>query len=270
MEIIVAQGDLVKELQLVQGIVERKNSIPILSNVLAEAKGGELRISATDLDVSLRCGCAAQVVTEGAITLGAKKLYEIARSLPESEVRLKVLPDSWASIECERVSFKMAGLPREDFPALPESKASKGVEIPGDVLRDLISRTAFAITAEDARYYLAGALLVLDKDGAAMVATDGHRLSYAQRKSGAQGHGADARARPAQGDPRDRAPPGGRRTRATFQQVESHLVFAVGGRTLASKMIEGQFPAFEKVIAAHRRQGGGPASASGWPPPSAA
>ena len=208
MEISVRKADLVKELQLVQGIVERKNSIPILSNVLAEAKGGELRIAATDLDVSLRCGCAAEVVTEGAITLGAKKLYEIARSLPESDVRIKVLPDSWASIECERVSFKMAGLPKEDFPALPEGKASKGIEIPGEVLRDLIARTAFAITAEDARYYLAGALLVLDKDGAAMVATDGHRLSYAQRKAPLKVDRAPARARPAQGDPRDRAPAG--------------------------------------------------------------
>ena len=87
MEILVRRNDLVKELQLVQGIVERKNSIPILSNVLAEARSGELRISATDLDVSLRCGCAAQVVEEGAITLGAKKLYEIVRSLPESDVQ---------------------------------------------------------------------------------------------------------------------------------------------------------------------------------------
>src|SRR4029079_192030 len=106
MEIIVRKSDLVKELQLVQGIVERKNSIPILSNVLAEARGGELRISATDLDVSLRCGCPVNVVTEGAITLQAKKLYEITRSLPESEVRLRVLPDSWAAIDCEKVSFK--------------------------------------------------------------------------------------------------------------------------------------------------------------------
>ncbi len=248
MEIVVRKGDLVKELSLVQGIVERKNSIPILSNVLAEARSGELRIAATDLDVSLRCGCAAQVVTEGAITLGAKKLYEIARSLPESEVRLKVLPDSWAAIECERVNFKMAGLPKEDFPALPESKPSRGIEIPGEVLRDLIARTAFAITAEDARYYLAGALLVLDKDGAAMVATDGHRLSYAHRKAALK-----------LTDPVRVLIPrkaiheiaGLLETEdaATFQQVENHLVFVVGGRTLASKMIEGQFPAFEKVIA---------------------
>jgi DNA polymerase-3 subunit beta len=247
MEIVVRKADLVKELSLVQGIVERKNSIPILSNVLAEAKGGELRIAATDLDVSLRCGCPAQVVSDGAITLGAKKLYEIARSLPESEVRLKVLPDSWASIECERVSFKMAGLPREDFPALPEGKASRGIDIPGEVLTALIGRTAFAITAEDARYYLAGALLVLDKEGAAMVATDGHRLSYAHRKTALK------LTEPVRVlIPRKAIHEIARLLEsgdaATFQQVENHLVFVVGGRTLASKMIEGQFPAFEKVI----------------------
>jgi DNA polymerase-3 subunit beta len=248
MEITVRKSDLVKELQLVQGIVERKNSIPILANVLAEARGGELRIAATDLDVSLRCGCAAQVISEGAITLAAKKLYEIARALPESDVHVKVLPDAWATIECEKVSFKVAGLPKEDFPSLPEAKAGKGIEIPADVLRDLITRTAFAITAEDARYYLAGALLVLDKDGVAMVATDGHRLSYAQRKLPVNLTEAQRilvprkaiyeLARLLEGE-----------EAATFQQVENHLIFVVGGRTLASKTIEGQFPAFEKVIA---------------------
>jgi DNA polymerase-3 subunit beta len=248
MEITVRKNDLARELHLVQGIVERKNSIPILSNVLAEARGGEVRISATDLDVSLRCGCPAQVVAEGAITLAAKKLYEIVRSLPESDVHIKVLPDSWASIEAEQVNFKVAGLPREDFPALPEGKGTGGIEIPGDVLRDLIARTAFAITAEDARYYLAGALLVLDKDGAALVATDGHRLAYAHRRTPLK---------TAEGlrvlVPRKAVSELGRLLEAggsaVFQQVENHLVFSVGERTLASKMIEGQFPAFEKVIA---------------------
>jgi DNA polymerase III subunit beta len=247
MEITVRKNDLVRELHLVQGIVERKNSIPILSNVLAEARAGELRISATDLDVSLRCGCPAQVAKDGAITLGAKKLYEITRSLPESDIHIKVLADNWTTIECERVQFKIAGLPKEDFPSLPEGKAGKGLELPSAVLRDLIARTSFAITAEDARYYLAGARLVLDKAGAAMVATDGHRLSYAHRKT-----------------PLPLPEPMGvlvprkaiyelarlleTEDSVMFQQVENHLVFTVGGRTLASKMIEGQFPAFEKVI----------------------
>jgi DNA polymerase-3 subunit beta len=248
MEIIVRKSDLVRELHLVQGIVERKNSIPILSNVLAEASGQELRIAATDLDVSLRGGCAAQVVKEGSITLGAKKLYEIARTLPESDVHIKVLPDAWAQIECERVSFKMAGLPREDFPALPEARAGQGVEIPAELLRELINRTAFAITVEDARYYLGGALLVLERDAVLMVATDGHRLAYARRKASLKG---------ADGQrvlvPRKAIVELGRLLEGdqgvSFQQRDNHLTFLTGGRMLASKMIEGQFPAFEKVVA---------------------
>lgn len=251
MEIVVRRNDLVKELQLVQGIVERKSSIPILSNVLAEARAGELRISATDLDVSLRCGCAAQVAEEGAVTLGAKKLYEIARSLPDSDVSLKVEGDAWARIQCDRVQIKMAGLPREDFPTLPEARPSRGVDIPVSVLRGLVQRTAFAITAEDARYYLAGALLVLDKDSAAMVATDGHRLAWAQRKTELK-----------VAEPTRVLVPrkaiselarlvedmGGEET-VSYQQGDGHLIFAAGGRTLASKVVEAQFPAFEKVVA---------------------
>jgi DNA polymerase-3 subunit beta len=248
MEIIVRRNDLVKELHLVQGLVERKNSIPILSNVLVEAAEGGIKISATDLDVSLRCGCAAQVPDSGAITLGAKKFYEIARALPESDVHIKVLPDSWTSIECERVVYKMAGLPQEDFPALPEPGEGQGVEIPAELLGELISRTSFAITAEDARYYLAGALLILDEQGVAMVATDGHRLSYARRKDTLElsepvrvlvpRKAIHELARLLEGQ-----------EKVTFQQVETHMVFSAGGRTLASKTIEGQFPAFEKVIA---------------------
>ena len=251
MEILVRRNDLVKELQLVQGIVERKSSIPILSNVLAEARGGELRISATDLDVSLRCGCAAQVVEEGAVTLGAKKLYEIVRALPESDVSVKVEDDAWARIKCERIEFKMAGLPREDFPSLPEGKGGKVVEIPAGVLRGLIQRTSFAITAEDARYYLAGALLVLEKDAVAMVATDGHRLAWAQRKTALKG--ADATRllvpRKAISELARLTEDVGADEVVAFQQGDGHLVFTAGGRTLAAKMVEAQFPAFEKVVA---------------------
>src|SRR5690349_25011684 len=129
METTVRKADLVKELYLVQGIVERKNSIPILSNALIEATDGRLRISATDLDLSVRCGCEAQVRAAGTITLAAKKLYEIARSLPDGDIHIKVLPDSWATIESASVTFKMAGLPKEDFPALPDVPSKAGVEV---------------------------------------------------------------------------------------------------------------------------------------------
>ena len=248
MEIVVRKNDLLRELQLVQGIVERKNSIPILSNVLVETLDGEIRIAATDLDVSLRSGCGAQIISPGAITLGAKKLYEIMRSLPESDVHIEVQADSWTAIECERVRFRMAGLPIEDFPSLPDAKGGQGVQVSGAALRDLIVRTAFAITAEDARYYLAGALLILEKDAVAMVATDGHRLSYASTKVALKlTEGQQVLV------PRKAIQELARlletEESATFQHVENHLVFSVGTRTLASKSIEGQFPAFEKVIA---------------------
>ena len=248
MEISVRKSDLVRELQLVQGIVERKTSIPVLSNVLVEAKGAELKLSATDLDVSLRCGCAAEVKKEGAVTLGAKKLYEIARMLPDSDVHVRQLPDAWVAIECERSSFKMAGLPREDYPALPEPKGKKGVEIPAAVLKDLIARTAFAITAEDARYYLAGALLVIDKDSVSMVATDGHRLAFAQRRVALKGADAGRVLVPRKAI-HELARLLEDEESVLFQQGENHLLFSVGARTLASKTIEGQFPAYEKVVA---------------------
>ena len=145
----------------------------------------------------------------------------------------------------------MAGLPREDFPSLPEAKSGRGIELPARVLRELVQRTAFAITAEDARYYLAGALLLFDKDLVTMVATDGHRLAWAQRKT-------DSNA----GEPQRALVPRKAITEVArlmeevgadeivgFQSGESHLIFTVGGRTLVSKKVEAQFPAFEKVVA---------------------
>lgn len=246
MDIVARKADLLRELQLVQGIVERKNSIPILSNVLLEASGESLAVAATDLDVSLRGSCPAQVARPGAITLSAKKLYEIVRSLSDSDVHLQVEADGWATLECARSHFRMAGLPREDFPSLPEVTTAAAVELPGALLRDLIARTSFAITAEDARYYLAGALLVLSRDGVALVATDGHRLAYARRA--AQLKLGEAQRvlvpRKAVGELQQLL----QDEPVSFQQAQNHLVFSVGGRVLASKMIDGQFPAYEKVI----------------------
>jgi DNA polymerase-3 subunit beta len=247
MEITVRKQDLVKELQLIQGIVERKTSIPVLSNVLVEAEGSELRLAATDLDVSLRGRCAAEVKQAGAITLAAKKLYEIVRTLPDADVRMAALKDNWVSIKCERAQFKMAGLPKEDFPALPEAGGKHGVEMPAATLRELISRTSFAITAEEARYYLAGALLVLEDGAAAFVATDGHRLAYAKRALVLDGHD-KMRVLVPKKAVNELARLLEDADVVQFQQIDNHLVFAVGDRTLASKTIEGQFPAFEKVV----------------------
>jgi DNA polymerase-3 subunit beta len=248
MEILLPKADLVRELYFLQGIVERKSAIPILSNTLIEARGQELSFSATDLDISLRSECPARVVAEGAITVSTKKLYEIARSLPDSDVTVKLLPDYWVAIESGSVVFKLAGLPKQDYPALPQRSGAAAIEIDGEALRDLTARTAFAISGEDARYYLAGALLVLEDGAAALVATDGHRLAYARRADAY-----NSRASKRVLVPRKAVHEIGRLLEAgdklEFEESGNHLLFTVGKRTLASKMVEGQFPSFENVIA---------------------
>ena len=236
-----------------QGIVERKNSIPILSNVLAEARGSELRIAATDLDVSLRCGCAAEVTSEGAITLAAKKLYEIARSLPgQRRARSRSLPDAWASIECERVTLQDGGPAQGGLPGPARgARAKGGIEIPAAVLRG--PHRAHGASPSPPR--------------TRATTWPGRSWSWTRTewrwwpRTATASPTRTARRRCRSTEPLRVLVPrkaihelarlledGGRRR--TFQQVENHLVFVVGGRTLASKMIEGQFPAFEKVIAA--------------------
>ena len=120
MELVVRKNDLLRELQLFQGIVERKNTIPILANVLMEAKGDDVRFLATDLEVALRSKCEASVAKGGSLTLPAKKLYEIVKSLPETDIRIAE-DKSGVKVAAERFESRMQTLPREDFPTLPEA-----------------------------------------------------------------------------------------------------------------------------------------------------
>ncbi len=248
MEITLTKNDLVRELYFLQGVVERKSSIPILSNVLLDAHNETLRFSATDLDISLHSECPAQVSSEGAVTVSAKKLYEIGRALPESDVHLTVLADSWIQLECAHTRFKLAGLPRDDYPVLPQRSADGEVELDGEALLDLTTRTAFAITGEDARYFLSGALMVIEEGGVAFVATDGHRLSYAQRPGACK---ASIKKRILV--PRKAVHELGRLLEGggpvLFGECGNHLLFTAGHRTLGSKMVEGQFPSYENVVA---------------------
>ena len=120
MEISTSKNDLLKELTLTQGVVERKTTIPILSNLLFEVDESTLRISATDLDLGIRCGCPAKVKEGGSGTIPAKRLFEIVRSLPDAEVRFKLLENHWVQVTCERSSFKLVGMARDNFPVLPD------------------------------------------------------------------------------------------------------------------------------------------------------
>src|SRR6476659_6989213 len=164
MEFTVNKSELVRELRLSQGVVEKKTTIPILSNVLLEASGDRLTLTATDLELGIRCSCPARVKKEGAGTVPAKKLLDYVRLLPEGDVNMKFLENHWASITCGRSRTRIAGMSRESFPELPQMPEAIS-EIPVKLLASMISRTAFAISMEESRFTLNGALLLLSDEG---------------------------------------------------------------------------------------------------------
>ena len=179
MEFSVSKSALLNELSTTQGVVERKTTIPILSNLLVEAKGNRLNITATDLELSIRTSCEAKVKKEGAGTIPAKKLLELVRLLPEGEIKVKLLENHWVEIVSDRKKYKLVGMAKENFPALPAMPHTL-VKISAPVMESLIAKTKFAISMEESRYTLNGGLLILKPDSLAMVATDGHRLALAE------------------------------------------------------------------------------------------
>ena len=178
MEFTARKDVLLKELSLIQGIVERRNTIPVLANVLIEAGESHVDLAATDLDVGLRCRFKADVKDPGALTISAKKLFEIARAVSETDIEIKELENYWAQIICGRSYFKMVGLSKTEFPALADPPEEPMAVLPGALVREVIQRTSFAITADDSRYFLNGARLEIDGKHVRMIATDGHRLAY--------------------------------------------------------------------------------------------
>jgi DNA polymerase-3 subunit beta len=252
MELVVRKNDLLRELQLFQGIVERKNTIPILANVLMEAKGDEVRFLATDLEVGLRSKCAASITKGGSLTLPAKKFFEIVKSLPETDIRIAE-DKGGVKVAADRFDSRMQTLPREDFPTLPDSSGALSAMLPRAALKEMIAKTQFAITGEDTRYFLNGAQFVLRPDSMTLVATDGHRLALVTApRDGKGGAGKDAEENKAI-FPKKTLGELGRLLSdgdgdVSYVRGENHLFFDVGGRLLISRMIDGQFPAYERVI----------------------
>ena len=263
MQVSVHKTELLRELQFFQGVVERKNTIPILANILIEADDGvgDIRLVATDLEVGLRSRCPAEVTTGGSLTLPAKKLYEIVRALPDSEVRIAQPAAGKVNVAAERFTSRMQTLPREDFPVLPEATGSGIVSLSCELLSEMVAKTQFAVTGEDTRYFLNGALLVFRDTSMSLVATDGHRLALVSARREAM---------PAEGDT-TKPDPGdeGEETRVilpkktlwelarllgdgdgtvAYERGENHLFFDIGGRQLISRVLDAQFPAYERVI----------------------
>jgi DNA polymerase-3 subunit beta len=250
MDFSIEKSQLLKELALTQGVVEKKTTIPILSNLLVEAEKESLKISATDLDLGICCHCPANVKDAGAGTIPAKRLLEIVRSLPEAEVHFKGLENHWVQLTCERSSFKLVGMARDNFPMLPTLPPALAT-LPANVFATAIQKTIFAISNEESRYTLNGGLLLLKPGSVTMVATDGHRLALIERDIEVPGLKNELKLlipKKAMGELVRLLSEGEGELPVQISKDESHLFFSLGRRVLICRMLTGQFPNYEAVL----------------------
>jgi len=249
MEFVIKQNALKEELGFVQGIVEKKSTIPVLSNILIESVGeNTIRFVGTDLDVTIRCEATADIKQAGAMCIQARKIFDIVRLLDDADVHFTKEENEWVKLKCGKANFKLAGVAREQFPEVPSFKSAP-MKLSADIFNHFIQNTAFAITNEQSRFTLSGAKFMIDGGAARMVTTDGHRLAFIEKKltDGAAKDTMDALipkkalmeltkiARDAKGD-------------VSFGEDANHIYFEVGGRLLITRKLSGTFPNYEMVI----------------------
>lgn len=259
MEITVRKQDLLNELLLLQGAVERKTTIPILANILAEATPeGRLLLSGTDLELGVETSCAATVKKSGACALPARKLLDYVKLLPDATLTLKRLENHWVSLRCGRANTRMVGMARENFPEIAAFPASGTVTLPAAELQRMIAKTAFAVASEEARYTLNGALMVLKPSSLALVTTDGHRLAHIVHDgvslAGVSGEVKALVPKKALGELTSLLAHASDEATIEFAQDDTHLFFRVAAsgdgatRVLSARKLTGQFPNYEAVL----------------------
>jgi len=248
MELTVRRGDFLNELTLMQGVVERKNTIPILSNILLKAADGHLSFTSTDLDLTLLSQAEAKISRPGSVTVPARKLFDLIRNLPEADVALKLMDNHYLGVTCQRSSFRLVAQPAEDFPTVPKVEAKKGISFPLDLWKRLTRKVLYAVSAEETRFQLIGALLKDKGKEFELVATDGHRLALIDFPKE---------------DPKATLPnvlipkkalseilkmDGDADARVEIRHSEKHLLFTVGSRQLVARLLDVNFPDYEKIL----------------------
>jgi DNA polymerase III subunit beta len=249
MKATIERATLLKSLGHVQSVVERRNTIPILSNVLIEARDdNSLRLMATDLDLQVDESVPANVEQPGATTVAAHTLFDIVRKLPEgSQVELNVA-EGKMHLSAGRSRFHLSTLPRDDFPVISEGELPTSFELPAATLRQIIDKTRFAISSEETRYYLMGIFLHVADDQLKAAATDGHRLARVvlPKPDGADGMPDVIVPRKCVAE-----------LRKLLEEVEgtvqislspTKIRFGLGSAVLTSKLIDGTFPDYNRVI----------------------
>jgi DNA polymerase III subunit beta len=252
MELTIRVPELVRALQRVQGIVEKKTTMPILANALIKAKGkDQISVSATDLEIGMNADYDAKIAKTGAMTVAARTLYDIVRSLPEETVTLKQGANQWVDITCGKVKYKVVGMAAESFPTLPSFEDVPFFGIDAKVFKEMIDKTLYAVSTDETRYNLTGVFCeaVKDRAGLRMVATDGHRLSVIERPTEAPSM-KEGVIIPRKGLVElkklleDGTDPG------KLGFVENSAVFTKGGVTLTMRLVDGRFPDYQQVIPA--------------------
>jgi DNA polymerase III subunit beta len=253
MELKIDKATLLSGLYLAQGISDRKSTMPILANVLLRTDGKDkLLVAATDLNVTVTAELPCKVLSEGGLTVGAKHLHDIVKSLPGEELALKRADNHYAEIRAGRVDYKVVGMADRDFPKLPNHREVKLGEVDAATLRDMIAKTFFSISTDETRYHLNGVLFETEGSGdkavARMVSTDGHRLSKVERPLPGAPKLAAPIIIPRKGLGELRRALESAKTTVQLGVHNGHLFARVGDTTLSVKLIEAQFPPYDQVI----------------------
>lgn len=246
MKFSIKKDVILRELQLLQGIVEKKNTMPILANILINVSEDDIELIGTDLEVGIRTHFPATIEETGAITISGKKVFEIVRSLTEDqEIVFTEGKELMMEITSGQSEFRVLCLSKEDYPQVPEPKFEKGISLPLEKVKEMIDRVYYAITQEQ-RYYLNGALMIIKGNIIELVSTDGHRLAYTSISTdkikldkeirGIVSKKTLSELRKFEDD------------NIEFDLDENNLFFRVKNRTMISRIIEGKFPNYEAVI----------------------
>jgi DNA polymerase-3 subunit beta len=256
MEFAIDRVAFLNSLGLVQGIVERRNTVPILGHVLLEAEDNSLQLSATDLEVGIRTSVECEASAKGSLTLSARKLFEVVREAEGDKLTLKALDNDWFELKCGRARFKMMGLDPRSFPAMPaqstapdDGKNKGTLKIASEMLATMVDRTIFAVSPDEARYNLSGVYIESPQAGMVrMVATDGHRLSLIEREvEGFTMQGGSIVPRKGLAELRKLLDQAG--DPLTELVIDGRLAALRRGRTEVSmRLVEGEFPDYRGVM----------------------
>lgn len=247
MKIKISKENLLIGIQAVQNVVSSKTTLPILSNILIEAKKDSLKLNATDLDIGISCEVPVEIIEEGAITIPAKRFGDIIRELPLGDVIVSVKKNNQVDIEGKNCRFKLNGLPKDEFPKFPEFKDKEVIQIEQKDLKEMLKLTSFAVSHEESRYILNGILMEITADTVRMIATDGRRLAKIQKKlfkSSKKEVNVIIPIKTVQEINRNLKDDG----IVSFVVGSNQVLFDIDGVLIATRIIEGEFPNYNQVI----------------------